>query len=311
MANQANFPDPLNGTFLQRPERVAAKDLNLLHPDEQQILFGTTDADNVEIYVYNPDGTIAGHQTLGPTDVALTLTTLVDNTGTYELLNVDMKDVCNRMGMAPGRYSFVCNFLRDEVGSEAGYKLYISQISDDRTELQLIPITVTPQTNSDFAEWINPSVPREFAAALMVQLFGFDISGSGQNSITPSLVAGKLNELTPLTAGGYSITDRINYAQAGNAYTAMMSTVLSRTLSVSLDLLAADVYNHNVQQAEINGYIQSASLSVMRGMVTSGEIDSRFELRLPPVTVSVTVTPSSNNTIITPNNSSVTTGFTL
>jgi hypothetical protein len=283
MPNQANYPDPLNGTYFQRPERVSAKDLNLLHPGQQQILFGTSVNDNVEIWIYNPDGTFAGHQTLGPTDTALTLTTLVDNTGTYELLNIDMKDVANRIGIAPGRYSFVGNFFRDEVGSEAGYKLYISQISDDRTELQLRPVQRGATYDSQSYDWVVPGVPREFAAGLMIQLFGADISGSVEHSLNPSFIAEILNAITPLTTEGLSVTDRINYAEAGNAYTAMINTINSRALTEALNLLAADVTNNYIQQIELDKYIQKALLTVMYAMVSANEIDPRFELNLPVI----------------------------
>lgn len=277
MANQANFPDPLNGTFFQRPERVAAKDLNLLRPGQQQIIFGTTNNDNVEIYVYNPDGSLVGHQTIGPLDTALTLTTLIDNTGAYELLNVDMKDVCNRMGIAPGRYSFVCNFFRDEVGSEAGYKLYISQISDDRTELQLTPVQVTPQTVADLYDWVVPGVPREFAAGLIDQLFSADISGSLANAITPDKVAGQLDALIPGTTG------RINYAGAGAAYTLMVNTILTNALPRALDYLANDVFNNEVQQIELDGYVIQAFLDVLYTMQQQNAFDPRFNVILPTI----------------------------
>jgi hypothetical protein len=273
MPNQANFPDPLNGTLFQRPDRIAKKDIVLLNPDYQQILFGTTANDVVELYIYNPDGSFAGTYIIPVNDTALTLTTLVDNTGTYELLNVDMHEMANRIGVGPGRYAMVLNFFRNEVGSASTYKLYISQISDDRTELQLTPAQVTVQTLKDMYEWVTPSVPRIAANAILDQIFGGSInSGSLVDTVTPDKVQAVLETDIP------GSTARITYAGAQSAYNALVNTVVSQSLQMALNLLAADSGNFYIQQGDLNGYIVGAIQQTISLLTQQNLIDPRFDV---------------------------------
>ena len=53
MPNQLNYPDPLRSTFNQRPDRLAKIDLELMQVGQKQVLFGITERDVVETWVYN------------------------------------------------------------------------------------------------------------------------------------------------------------------------------------------------------------------------------------------------------------------
>src|SRR5690348_11801545 len=118
MPNQLNYPEPITSTINQRPSRFSDRDVALMKNSTKQILFGTSDNDLVEIWIYNSDGTIAYHANIGPTDTALTATTIVDQTGAHELLNLDFTQIQNDIDIEPGRYVLVGNFFRNEVGSE-------------------------------------------------------------------------------------------------------------------------------------------------------------------------------------------------
>jgi hypothetical protein len=273
MPNQANFPQELNGSFFQRPERISLKDLALIKHSKQQILFGTTNRDNVELYVYNPDGSFAGHEIVYATDTALTLTTLIDNTGPYEVMNVDMKDLCNRLDIPPGRYAMVCNFFRDEVGSENGYKLYISQISDDRTELALTPVDVTSGSLKDLYEWVTPSVPREFAALLVEQLFSVDVNtqpNSASFEITPDKVVADMEKYNVDTI------ERLNYSGTRTLFDQTVNLLVRETINVTINLMAADVFNLNVQKIEIVNYINTGLIQALHTFVQQNKFDPRF-----------------------------------
>lgn len=272
MANQLNFPDQLLNAPLQRPLRLSAKDLKQIRSQNRQIIFGTTDRDVVELWVYNPNGTFAGHINLGPTDQALTLTTLVDPSGPYELLNLDMTRVTQQIALPPGRYAMVANFFRNEVGSEEGYKLYISAISDDRTEVQLYPVEPTAEVIRDIYEFITPAVPRQFAKGLIDQFFGQSL-----DTIEPERV--DLNKLNAQVNEQISGTvTRLRNGGLYDLYTKIIDDLLTRTYAQTIQLLAADVRNYNVQQIEIERYIMDAFDIVIKEMQQSGQIPHLMQL---------------------------------
>jgi hypothetical protein len=269
MANQLNFPDELTSTVNQRPNRVANVDAALIRHTQKQILFGTSDRDNVELWVYEPTGTLVGHANFSPTDGALTLSTVVDQTGTYELLNIDMVEASKKLGLEPGRYVMSTNFFRDEVGSEEGYKLYISEISNDRTELRLEPVVVDDVSTHDIYEFVTPSVPREYAQGLMAEVLGQAIQAPPQDVVTEDKVSAVIGDETMA---------RIEYSGTFDVYQKLLQTVLQRTYSRALDLMALDVFNYYVQSLEIETYVTRALDDTLISMINAGEIDPQFFL---------------------------------
>lgn len=78
--NQNNFPDKISSIIDQRPNRIAAKDVSLIQVEivdgasaERAIVFGQTQRDVVELFVYDEIGRIVGHVNLHPSDTALRL----------------------------------------------------------------------------------------------------------------------------------------------------------------------------------------------------------------------------------------------
>jgi hypothetical protein len=271
MPNQLNYPNKVNTNF-QRPSRIRANDIKLIAEGNEQILYGTRDKDNVEIWAYNPNGTFAGHALLRPIDPALTLTTVVDNSGPNEVMNVDMRTVAVEMGLPPGRYAVVMNFLRDEVGSEDGYKLYISKISRDRTEVRLKLVDKTEAALLDIYEFIVPSAPKRFAQAVIDQAFGVSLDAGDDEKIRHDTTMGLMNQLTPKT------WDRVQYADANSAYLSLFETVRIRARNLVLDRMAADVFNFSIQEVELLSYVQKAINDVIYDMKQKGEIDPRFDV---------------------------------
>ena len=293
MPNQLNYPDPLRGTFYQRPDRFSQADLELMQVGQQQVLFGITERDVVETWVYNPDGTIAGHVNFFPADTALSLVTLIDQTGPYELLNVDLVartapsdqltgpyELLNvdlvaamqRMAIQPGRYAMVVNFFRDEVGSEAGYKLYISDISEDRTELQLYPVQISGDVIRDLYEFVVPSVPKTFANGLVDQFFGQSQDALFNERISWERFEGELNTQLNMTR------EKVAYAQREDSLRTIYEKIVERAYPLALDNMASDVRNLNIQQIELETYIMDAVDEVIRSMVSAGEVDPHFAL---------------------------------
>ena len=273
MPNQLNFPDPISATGIQlRPSRVSARDLQVIRNSNRQIIFGTSDRDVVELWLYNPNGTFAGHINVGPTDEALTLTTLIDQTGPYEILNIDLTRVYQQIGVLPGRYAMVANFFRNEVGSEDGYKLYITEISDDRRELRLFPVAPSPEVTRDLFEFIVPSVPRLFAKGLIDQFFGVSLDSIESERVDQQKINSTLNGFAADT------TTRIQDGGLTDLYTAAINDLIDRTYTRAINLLAADVRNFNVQQIEIEGYIMTAFNEVLTEMQSANQFSHLIHL---------------------------------
>lgn len=271
MANQLNFSSIITGVF-QRPDRIDETDLQLIENQPKQIIFGTNPNDNVEVWMYNPDSSFAGHLRLGPTDPALVISTLVDNNGAVEVLNVDMRLVGQRLALEAGRYGLALNFFRDEVGSELGPKFYVANISADRTEVLLKPIDITDDVAKQVFEFIEPSVPKLFAKALVDQIFGKALSAPSNQTLTIDMLNGVLESLQP------GILDALVTANVIGSYSQTVSTVLSRTYTATLDAMAADNKNYNIQRIELENYIFSSLATVIAAMNSAGEIDPRLKV---------------------------------
>ncbi len=269
MPNPLNYPEKLVSTVNQRPSRFANKDVGLMRNAEKEILFGTSDRDVVELWIYNPDGTLANHINVGPTETALTTTTIVDQSGTHEVLNINFTEVQRTTGIDPGRYVLVGNFFRNEVGSEDGYKLYISEISEDRTELRLGLVQHDPSAIQDLYEFLTPSVPRKYAAALMAEILGQSINAPDIDKITPASVETDL---------GGDIYNRLVYAGQLSVLENLLDNILRRTYTKALDLLAADITNQYVQKIEIDQYMSTALAATLQEFVGTGLIDPHFVL---------------------------------
>lgn len=273
MPNQLNFPDPITVPYVaERPSRISQTDRNFIQVGEKQIVFGVTERDYAELWVYDSNGSIAGHVNLLATDDALSLTTLVDNTGAYELLNIDMGKAVRLMSIESGRYGFVANYFRDEVGSEAGNKLYISDISSDRTELQLYPRNISPEILREIYEWVVPSVPKIEAQALIDQTFAKSVDFTNTETVNSDNVMVKLNNLIGDTS------DRVSYADANIAYVDLIATVTDLVRNKALEKMSNDITNRNIQDADLQIYIASAISDTIRELKDSGRIDPRFEV---------------------------------
>jgi hypothetical protein len=272
MPNSLNYGKPLTNTLFQRPSRITPADLKLLRMGQAPVVFGTTIRDLVELWIYNPDGSIAAHVNIGPTDEVLRQATFVDQTGGYETININLREVVTELDVQPGRYAMVANFFRNEIGSEGGNNLFIADISDDRTELRLEPIEVTDDIINDIFEFIVPSVPKQYAKGLIDQAFAVPIDAPPVDEISSSKVEVEIEAITQGTM------DRVGYAQANQEYLNLYATILSRTYVQALDNMASDVFNYNVQQIELESYITTALSAVVYDIVQRGEADPRFLL---------------------------------
>ena len=272
MANQNNYPDKITNLVNQRPSRILATDEEFFLTGEKTVVFGTDAREKVEIWLYNPDGTFAAHKNISLFDSSLGLTTILDNTGAYEFLNLNLQQIGNDIGINPGRYGVVANFFRDEVGSEDTYQLYIKEISDDRTELKLAVIRPDETIQKDVFEFVEPSVPPVFAQAVIDQTYGKALEGDPKDILTLNALKIELQSLID------DILVRINYAGAQDALKVIYDILMERTYKRTLDNMAADIENVYVQKIDLQTYVVNALDFTLHEMKQNNEIDFRFEI---------------------------------
>lgn len=273
MPNQLNFPDKIPVPYIgERPERISKTDRNLSQVGSKQIVFGTTERDHAELWIYDTNGSIAGHVNLFATDDALSLTTLVDNTGAYEMLNIDMGKAVRLMSIESGRYGFVANYFRDEVGSEIGDHLYIADVSNDRTELRLYPKNINDRILREIYEWVVPSVPKIEAQGLIDQTFAHSVDFTDAESLNPTKVTADLDQIINGTSA------RIEYSRAELVYNAMVVKVVDLAGERALVKMANDQANRYIQDVDLQQYIRESTAEVIRELRDRGEIDPRFEV---------------------------------
>lgn len=274
MANQNNYPSEITTLVNQRPSRINQFDEKLIREGQLTTLFGTDSREKLELWIYNPDGTFAMHANIPIISDELTTSTLVDNTGAYEFLNMQLAKIAKDYGLAVGRYSMVVNFFRDEVGSESSYQLYIDEISDDRTEIKITTADTTPSIQHDIYEFTEPSIPKQQAQGLMDQTFGKALDNTG----LPAEVI-DINDIRTRLENIISDTlERILYAGADSSLVSLFNIILNRTYSRALDNMSADISNLYIQREDFITYIKAALDTTIYEMKQRGEIDFRFDL---------------------------------
>lgn len=297
MPNQVNYPDPIPVPYIEyRPERLSEEERALVQTNVNQIVFGTSRRDYAELWVYDSNGGIAGHVNLNVTDPAISLSTIVSNTGAYELLNIDMTQAVQTMLVESGRYGFTANFFRDEVGSEYlddngstinGRRLYVSDISDDRTELLLVPKGITERTDpllDEIYNWVLPSVPPLYAQGLLDQTFGKSLPTDDgaevplSEQLTSDKIMVALNDTANVTP---SVQERVSNADAQTAYNEMMAKMIPLIGSASIEFMNSALMNKvdpNIQESELYNFIHSATAKVISDFNNNGWIDPRFNV---------------------------------
>lgn len=298
MPNQVNYPDKIPEPYIQyRPERLSNEDRELVQDGIRQVLFGTSPKDYAELWVYDSNGGIAGHVNLNVTFPSMSLSTDITNTGAYELLNFDVGEAVRMMVVESGRYGLTANFFRDEVGSEYiddanpelgnGHRLYISDISDDRTELLLTPKTITNELLLEIFEWVVPSVPKLYAQGLLDQTFGKSLPATPEeieqgyvstNVLTSVDIMNALNKAASITP---DVSSRIQNARALAEYNEMISKMLPDIYDRTIELMeqAQDPSTDtNIQEEQLYSFIEEAIVDVINKFKSMNLIDPRFNV---------------------------------
>jgi hypothetical protein len=193
------------------------------------------------------------------------------------------------------------NIFRDEVGQEAGgidRKLFISDISPSRTEVRLRPAFSNEQIVDEINEFIEPSVPRFVAQAIVDQTFGISIQETavpGVESINLNLFETELAELDEQAnrTGELTTANRLQRSGLGRSFYTAFDASLSRIRDRVLDELARDVKDLQIQDQELQQFIRRGVSLALIEMVSSGEIDARIQVLNRD---GVPITPTSTRT---------------
>jgi len=297
MPNSNNFPNKLNSIVDVRPSRTTDKDNTLIRKQSSDgdfirtnVVFGQTLRDVIEFYVYNDVNEIVAHTNIRPNDTALRLVAFVPEQSAGvgqdnipDFLQIDLVNVINRLDLPAGRYSVAVNFLRDEVGKEEDgieTKLYISAISPSRTELRIQPIILNGDITQEIREFVDPSVPRLVAQAVVDQAFGISINTSSEYSIT---LNGFIQELENIdikqqTPDGLTVTERLQYANLEGSFYNSFNNSLELIRNKVLDLILERPSDLQVQDYELRDIIRQATRETLIEMVSFGLIDPLIQL---------------------------------
>lgn len=273
MPNPLNFGSSLGVMNAVRPYRISPDDQQLVVTGEKTVIFGSHPNDNVEMWFCDPDGKSVGSIVLNATSPHITLSTVIDTTGTFEVLNLNLETILPAVPLAPGRYGVSVYLFRNEVGSMTDKRLYISEISPSRTELKLNTDDFTDlESQNEIYEFIVPSVPRLYAKGLVDQFFAKNIDQLAGESVNIVNVSSNVDEIIANTMV------RVFNAEAVQSYNGLFKYVTEETYLRAVSKLEIDTANYNVQSRDIDNYISTALDEVISELVDTQRVDPRFNL---------------------------------
>lgn len=272
MANQRNYQERVRSLINQRPYRPSARDQANLLTAERYALFGIHPNDNVELWIYNAQGEVVNSIRLSADSPKLKVLTVVTSRGNSEYISLNLDEIARELDLSPGRYSFVANFFRDEVGSLLGDKLVIEEISPSRTEVRLRPATRSSSLRHEIHQFVVPSVPRLKAQALMDQVFARDLESGRQTELTNRSIKNALDRLIQNTS------NRLNTSGATPKLYEFLDELRTRVYNRSLELLREDRLNFQVNEEEFLSYVETALDEVLELMIKQKLLDPRMEI---------------------------------
>lgn len=192
MPNQNNFRSDITNTTESRflASRIVKnpQEYVLLEQIPASFAFNTTD--NIEVHFYTiPTNILLVSMVISMADLEILKSHLVSySDGTIKnYIRIDFTKAFEKKNIVitPGEYKMVLNYFSDEIGSYYDKNMYVQEISDSRTEVQLAfinnsdEITVANNKKSLY-EFLVPSVNKSFAVGVAEKIFksGIDLTDS-------------------------------------------------------------------------------------------------------------------------------------
>lgn len=197
MPNQYNFRSDITNTT--EPRFLASRIVRF--PEERVLLevlpasFAFDPLDNIEIHFYTvPGNSLLLSTTITMSDAEVLKSHIVSYAdGTFKnYLRIDFTQLLNKkeLVLIPGEYKMVLNYFSDEIGSYFNRSMYLQEISDTRTEVQLNFIDNTnqvtiAQNEKSLYEFIQPSFNKPTAIGVAEKIFksGVELDDSTEGLI--------------------------------------------------------------------------------------------------------------------------------
>jgi hypothetical protein len=183
MPNQSNFRSDI--TTEQEPRFLASRIVNF--PEEEILLeqipasFGYDIFDNIELHFYTvPDNFLIASLVVNAEDDDILKSHIVSYADeTFKnYIRVDFTKLFekNQIILLPGDYKIVMNFFANEIGSYNDKRMFIQEISESRTEVQLQffgtqNLIKREENINSLKEFVPPSFSRPVAIGVAEKIF--------------------------------------------------------------------------------------------------------------------------------------------
>jgi hypothetical protein len=183
MPNQPNYRSNITNvtdkTF--SPSRIVRVPQETILFEVLPAEFGYDPQSNVEIHFYSqPENILQLSLIVEPNDIDILKSHIVTHPdGTLQhYLRIDFTELFERKVaiLLPGEYKIVMNFFANEIGSYNNRSLFIQQISDTRTEVQLAffetsDVQIIQENQELLEEFIDPSLNKLEASGAVEKVF--------------------------------------------------------------------------------------------------------------------------------------------
>lgn len=267
MPNQPNYRSSINvldKTF--SPSRIVRFPQDTVLFEVLPAEFGYDAASNIEIHFYSqPANLLQLSLVVEPSDVDILKSHIVTYPdGTLQhYLRIDFTALFDRKVaiLLPGEYKVVLNFFTDEIGAYNDRSLFVQQVSDSRTEVQLAffetdDVAVIQNNQNLLAEFVTPSLDKVDAVGAAEKVFysGVDTDNPAEGLIYENiqpLIEDSVTRIQRLTPTSEEI-----FAAEVNATLLKIFENLKERIIINGD--------QRIQKDELDVFIREAVLQVIQ-----------------------------------------------
>lgn len=203
------MPNPVNyrsdiGNIIDKtysPSRIVRFPQDTVLFETLPAAYGFDSTSNVEVHFYSlPTNILQLSLIIEPVDVDVLKSHIVSHPdGTLQhYLRIDFTALFEKKAaiLLPGEYNVVLNFFANEIGSYTNQALYIQEISDSRTEVQLAFFETTDlvrieQNQAVLKEFVEPALDKIEAVGVAEKVFfsGLQLNDSTEGITFDSILA--------------------------------------------------------------------------------------------------------------------------
>jgi hypothetical protein len=200
MANQSNFRSNLSAAQPRfSASRIVSPGDEFILNEELPASFAFDKDDVIEVHFYSlPDNELMLSTVINLNDGILNSHIVSYSDDTYKnYIRIDFTKVFvdKNLVLVPSDYLMTLNFFSNELGSYENRILTLQDISDSRTEVQLVFNNITDEVarrdmSDQLREFVVPSLPKPDAVGAAEKIFTAGvISGDDEEGVTANLIA--------------------------------------------------------------------------------------------------------------------------